>query len=281
MKITSSTQQYDINLYSSAKQAADKPVSGTISGLTHKTDTLDISENSRQLAASDIVNLTAVYFGTPQINESLNRLLSNKSPEVKEAAYGIIQSNIITNVNGDEERAVLLELGLSQAQYLADNYMNDGEAAEFMNTIRQIGAISQTRTVDAETKQFRYETPPRRPVGAPDDYMDLNYMMRKFEPETFGKLQEALANGKDWNSILQTFAKKASANTDWMKQYKEAAKPIEGYSGENRFEGASTSSMTEFVQDIKSLIGKTGFETSVTANIEAFMRTLENPITVK
>ncbi|MFF2092227.1 hypothetical protein [Paenibacillus sp. NPDC058174] len=282
MKIYGSSQ-YDLNLYANSKQSANKPtlVSGTIPGLSHDTDTLEISPAARQLAESDIVNHSAVYFGTTQINESLNRLLKDQPSEVKEAVYGIIQSNIITNETDEEKRSSLLEIGLTQAKYIADNYMQDGEAAEFMNTIRQIGAISQTRTVDSETQQFRYETPPQRPVGAPDDYMDLNYMMRKFEPETLNKLQDAIVNGKDWNHILQTFAKKASANEEWMKQYKEAAKPIEGYSGENRFESASTSSMTEFVQDLKSLIGKTGFEVSLTANIEAFKRTLENAIPVK
>ncbi|WP_338551603.1 hypothetical protein [Paenibacillus sp. KS-LC4] len=280
MKIYSSAQ-YDLNLYTNSKQQADKPalVTGTIPGLSHDTETVEISPAARQLAQSDIVNHSAKYFGTVQINDSLNRLLSDQPPKVKEAVYGIIQSNIITDITGDEERSALLELGLTQAKYIADTYMKDDEAVEFMNTIRQIGAISKTRTVDPETKGFRYETPPQRPVGAPDDYVDLNYMMKKFEPNTLDKLQEAIVNGKDWSGILQSFAKKAAKNTDWIKAYREeTAKPIGDNVGENRFEKASTASLTAFVQDIKDIAASAGYENKgyIKDNIEAFIRTLEN-----
>lgn len=280
MKIYNSLN--DLNLYISSKQNVDKPVltTGTIPELSHDTDTVEISPAARQLAESDIVNHSAKYFGTVQINESLDRLLKNQPSEVKEAVYGIIQSNFITDVNGAEERSALLELGLTQAKYIADNYMQDGEAAEFMNTIRQIGSISTTRTVDPNTKEVHYDTPPQRPIGAPDDYIDLNYMMKKFEPETLNKLQEAIVNGKDWNSILQTFAKKASTNNDWLKEYREdAAKQTGSITDGNRFENASTASLAEFVKDIKDIIANAGFENSglITDNIEAFMRTLKSP----
>jgi len=244
MKIHSSTQ-HDLNLYISSKQHTDKPslITGTIPELSHDTDTVEISPAARQLAAADIVNHSATYFGTVQVNESLNRLLKEQPSEVKEAVYGIIQSNLITDVTGEEERAALLELGLTQAKYVADNYMKVDEAAEFMNTIRQIGAISQTRTIDPETKEIHYETPPQRPVGAPDDYIHLTDMMQKFEPETLGKLQEAIVNGKDWGSILRTFADKVSVRKDWVKEYREgAAQQVWDVAGGNRFGNASTDS---------------------------------------
>lgn len=281
MKIYSTTQ-YDLKPYIDLKQHTDKPslVTGTIPELSHDTDTVEISPTARQLAASDIVNHSAKYFGTVQINDSLDRLLQDQPSEVKEAVYGIIQSNFITDVTGEEERAALLELGLTQAKYIADNYMKDGEAAEFMNTIRQIGAISKTRTIDPETKEIHYETPPQRPIGAPDDYMDLTYMMQKFEPETLDKLQDAIVNGKDWASILLTFAKNASTRKDWMKEYGgAAATQIGAITGENRFENASTISLTGFVKDIKDMIANAGFKDTkfLTDNIEAFIRTLESP----
>ncbi|UPK43954.1 hypothetical protein [Paenibacillus pabuli] len=278
MKVQSTTQ-FDLNAYIQSKQRTDKPslVTGTIPELSHNNDTVEISPASRQLAAADIVNHSATYFGTVQINDSLNRLLTDQPSEVREAVYGIIQSNLITNVTGEEERSALLELGLTQAKYIADNYMKGDQATEFMNTFHQIAAISTTRSVDPETKEIRYETPPQRPVGAPDDYIDLTYMMRKFEPKTLDKLQDAIVNGKDWNSILQSFAKNVSSNQDWLKEYKEDVAKSNGNSArENRFEKASTSSLSEFVQDIKNMIAHAGLENSgfLTDNIEAFMRTL-------
>lgn len=281
MRIYSTTKQ-GLNAYEDLKPRPEKPalVTGQIPGLSHETDTLEISPAAKQLAASDVVNHAAKYFGTVQINESLNRLLKDQPTEVKEAVYGIIQSNFITDVNGEEERKALLELGLTQAEYIAKNYMNEKEATEFMDTIRLIGAISQTRTVDPVSKEIRYETPPQRPVGAPDDYIDLTDMMRKFEPDTLGKLQEAVVNGGDWNSILQSFAKKASNRQDWMKEYREdAAKRIDQMRqsiGENRFANASTAGLTEFAKDIGNILANTGFEDAgfLRDNLEAFIRTL-------
>ncbi|WP_240415737.1 hypothetical protein [Paenibacillus periandrae] len=284
MKIYSSTQN-DLNVYINSKQHTDKPVlvTGTIPELSHDTDTVEISPAARQLAASDIVNHSAIYFGTVQINDSLNRLLSDQPSEVKEAVYGIIQSNFITNVTGEEERSALLELGLAQAKYMADNYMKDDKAVEFMNTIRQIGAISKTRTVDPTTKEIHYETPSQRPIGAPDDYINLTEMMQKFEPKTLEKLQEAVVNGKDWASILRSFAEKASTRKNWVQEFREeSAKQIGDIVGENRFGNASTASLNEFVKDIKGKIATAGFKNTgfITDNIEAFMRTLGNRNTV-
>ncbi|ASS67556.1 MULTISPECIES: hypothetical protein [unclassified Paenibacillus] len=278
MKIYSSSQ-HDVNIYLNSKQPADKPalVAGTMPELPHDTDTVAISPAARELAASDLVNHSAIYFGTAQINDSLNRLLDGQPPEVKEAAYGIIQSNFITDVSGEEERAALSELGLAQAKYMADNYMKGNDAVEFMQTIRQIGAIAKTRTADPDTNEIRYETPPQRPVGAPDDYIDLAYMMKKFEPKTLDKLQEAIAGGKDWNSILQSFARTVSARKDWMQEYRQAAGQQTGDIAEaGRFGKASTAGMAEFVHDIKAVIANAGFEQPdfITGNIEAFVRTL-------
>ncbi|MFF2480955.1 hypothetical protein [Paenibacillus sp. NPDC058071] len=210
MQIQSSTQ-LDLNLYKISKDRADKPdlAADTNSGLYPNTDTVEISPAARQLQ-SEIVHQAAVYFGTAQINDSLNRVLSDQSPEVKEAVYGLIQSNFITNVTDEDERSALLESGLKQAQHIADTYLKNENAAEFMNTIRQIGDISKTRTIDPETKQIRYETPSQRPVGAPIDYINLNELMQKSDPKTYEKLQAALANGSDWFGILQAFAKKIS-----------------------------------------------------------------------
>lgn len=278
MKIVGSTQQ-ELKPYINPKLQTETPslVTGTIAGLSHNTDTVEISPSARQLAASDIVNHSAVYFGTAQINDSLTRLLKDQPAEVKKAVYGIIQSNLITNVTGEEDRAALLELGLTQARFIADNYMNNNEAAELMKTFRQIGAISKTRTIDPDTKQIQYDTPAQRPVGAPEDYIDLTAMMRTFEPQTLNKLQDAIINGKDWGSVLVDFAKKVASHSDWVKQYREeTAHQVWDITGENRFEKASTASRAAFAKDITGIIDTTEFQNAglLKENMEAFLRTL-------
>lgn len=286
MKIINSVH-LDTNSYTSMKHHADKPVlvTGTIPELSHKTDTVEISPAARQLAASDVVNHAAKYFGTAQINDSLNHLLEDQPSEVKEAVYGIIQSNLITDgrVTDEEERAALLEMGLSQARYIADNYMKDAEtAAKFMETFQQIGAIAKTRTIDPETGEIHYDTPPQRPVGAPDDYIKITDLMRKFEPDTLDKLQEAIANKKDWANILTTFAKKVPTHKEWVSEYKaEANKQMmddmqQSVNG-NRFQNASTASLADFSKGMKDLIANTGFKNTgfMIDNLDNFIRTIK------
>lgn len=245
--------------------------------LSRNTDTVEISTASRQLASSDIVNHSARYFGTVQINESLERSLQDQSPEVKEAVYGIIQSNFITDITEEGQRSALLELGLAQAKYIADNYMKGDQATAFMDTIRQIGAISTTRTINPETKQIQYDTPPQRPVGAPENYIDLNYMMRKFQPETLNKLQDAIVNGKDWSSILTDFAKKAATNKDWLTEYREAATQSSGsLPAQNRFEHVDTTRLSSFATTVQEIIAQLDStnNTFLTDNLQAFIQKL-------
>lgn len=284
MKIINSVH-LDTNLYASMKQHADKPVlvTGTIPELSHKIDTVEISPAARQLASSDVVNHAAKYFGTAQINDALNHLLEDQPSEVKESVYGIIQSNFITDgrVTDEGERAALLEMGLSQARYIADNYMKDDEAAaKFMETIQQIGAIAKTRTIDPDTGEIHYDTPPQRPVGAPDDYIKTTDLMRKFEPDTLDKLQEAIVNKKDWANILMTFAKKVPTHPEWMREYKaEANKQMndmqQSVNG-NRFQNASTASLADFSKRMKDLIANAGFKNTgfMTDNLDTFIRTI-------
>ena len=281
MKVQSTTP-FDLNAYTHSQQRTGQANQPTIItgqfNLSHDTDTVEISNASRQLASSDIVNHAAVYFGTVQINESLERLLKGQTPEVKETVYGIIQSNLITDVTEEDDRSALLELGLTQAQYIANNYMKGDQATEFMNTIRQIGAISTTRTIHPETKQIQYNTPPQRPVGAPEDYVDLNYMMRKFQPQTYDKLQDAIVNNKDWSSILQNFAKQASTNQEWIKEYREdAARSVGSLPVQNRFEKADATNLDSLVYAVKEIIAQADSPNNklLIDNIEAFMRKLK------
>lgn len=277
---------HESNVYLDVKAYANKPslVTGTIPELSHKTDTVEISPAARQLAASDIVNHAAKYFGTAQINDSLNHLLEDQPSEVKDAVYGMIQSNFITDgrVTNEEEQTALLDLGFSQARYIADNYMkNDGAAAKFMETIQQIGAIAKTRTLDPETGKINYDTPPQKPIGAPEDYIKTTDLMRKFEPDTLGKLQEAITSGKDWANILTTFAKKVPTHQEWVREYREETnkrmeKMHQNVNG-NKFQNASTANLNDFAKGMKDLIANAGFKNTgfMTDNLDAFIRTIK------
>ncbi|WP_230875792.1 hypothetical protein [Paenibacillus campinasensis] len=282
MNVNGNAPHTIMNLYTSRKSHPDRLalVTDAPPVRPHDKDSVEISPGARQLADSAIVHHSAVYFGTAQIHDSLKQLLQDQPAQVSEAAYGIIQSNFITNETDTDKRAALVELGLAQAQFIADNYMDKDAAAQWMDTMRLIAAISNTGTVDPDTNVIRYDTPAQRPVGAPDDYVDLGEMMRRFEPDTMTQLQEAIATGGDWGSILDTFARRVAAREDWVTEYRQAAadqmKELQRSTGPGRFDRTSTGDLTSFVRDVQARMTGMEMDTGfLHSNLEAFMRTLQ------
>ncbi|GFN34190.1 hypothetical protein [Paenibacillus xylaniclasticus] len=63
---------------------------------------------------------------------------------------------------------------------------------------------------------------PERPVGTPDDYIPMEQLMKRFDPETYDKFQSAIANDPfEGLSILLNFAKQVPKHPDWIVKYRE------------------------------------------------------------
>ena len=283
MKVNSSTtlepKLYGMNGQGQVNKQP-KMETGTIPGLKH--DTVDISPTGRQLAVGAIEHHVATYYGNAEINDSLNRILDGKSPEIRTAVYTIIQSNLVPDgtVSDSKERAALLELGLTQAKYIADNYFKDGEAAEMLNTMNKIAAMSHKETINPVAGNAAYIPPSQKPQGAPDDYVNITDLMKRFEPESHGQLQDAIVNGGDWSGILMKFAHKIPQNKEWLDTYRqEASQPMKEAPAsriDSRFNSANTADMAAFVKDLQSMIQKTQLANTdfLSRNIDYFAHVL-------
>ncbi|WP_091174514.1 hypothetical protein [Paenibacillus sp. 1_12] len=283
MNVSTYTTHLIPNLYDVKARAADPAMyAGAMPGSRQKEDILEISSKGRELAAGSIDMQPAQYYGTAEINDSLKSILSGKSPEVSKAVYTLIQSNLLPDgsVSDEQERAALLETGLSQAKFLADNYMTGEESTRFLSTINQIAAIAKTRTVNPETGQASYVTPPERPRGAPEGYVSTGELMKRFDPEAYKQLGEAMMNGGDWGKILFQFALKASHNNEWTTKYKEETNKIvndlRNTPITNRFAGADTSSMKAFLTDMITQFQRSSLSNteSLTKNMQQFANVL-------
>lgn len=259
-----------------------------------KHDSVEISEAAKQLAAGTggrelpvgVVkdNLSIRPFFTAEIDSSLSQVLNGKPPEVEEAVNFLITRNFVPDgsVSDDSERAALLESGLSQAKYIADNYMTDDEAEKFLGTMGMIAAYAKTRTVDPESGQASYMYLHRKPDGAPDDYVDMDYLMKKYDPESARKITETLKDGLNGGSgagftgIMMDFNQKLAQNPQWLNEYRAEIdnmnKVLKNTDIDNRFESADTSNMAAFLQDMDSQIQNTAHENKnfLTRNIEYF-----------
>ncbi|MDQ0495997.1 hypothetical protein [Paenibacillus brasilensis] len=244
-------------------------------------DTVEISEAGRQLAEGAIVSHAAKYFGTTQINDSLNRVLEGQPEEVSNSVYNMIQSNFIVDgtVTDENQRAVLLEMGVSQSKYIADHYMEGDKAKEFLETMNQIAGIALTRSIDSETGDISYTTPTDRPLGAPEDYVKLSEVMKQADPQQYAAFMNDIKGGGNGLSQLLSFAQKVPQNPDWINKYKERTGQMEELLNntqlKNRFDKADTTSASAFMNSMQTLLKEaSATQDSYMQNMRGFFRNL-------
>lgn len=279
MKIQTEKGDVSLNLYiQSRKENKPEMVVGNIPKLAQK-DTVELnSVVPRQLPDGVIKNETPKFFFNSEINESLDKILAEKTPEVKKAAYSIIEFNLFpTNPDlSDNERDALLEAGLSLAKYLADNYMTDGEASEFLDTINLLGAVAKTRKVDPATGKVTFIDLPQKPQGAPNDYVDTQKLMQRYDPKTYSQLQSVAATGGNVGGILVEFVKKLRQHPEWVQEYRNEQDrlmtDLKNSKIDNRFEGVNTINIETFAKEMKERAEQTPFEKIdfLTRNVDSF-----------
>lgn len=194
----------------SGKDTTPRLTVGTFLHLEHR-DTVELSSVTlRELPDGVIIHETPRFFFNTEINETLDRILSDKAPEISKAAYQIIESNLFASNRDlqDEERTALREAGLAQTRYLAEHFMNEEDATTFLQTMHLLAALSTTRKVDPATEKVSYAELPNRPKGAPADYVQASRLMERFDPAAYSAMQAAASQGKNPASLLLQFAKK-------------------------------------------------------------------------
>ncbi|RIX48635.1 hypothetical protein D3P08_24345 [Paenibacillus nanensis] len=69
---------------------------------------------------------------------------------------------------------------------------------------------------------YRYDSLPDKPNGAPDDYINPADLMKRFEPESHEKFQEAMNNNAaEGLSLLLKFARQIPKHPDWIETYRK------------------------------------------------------------
>ncbi|QMV42683.1 hypothetical protein [Cohnella cholangitidis] len=283
MRINAAANSALPNLYSaSATPDSPKMETGNLSPFL-RHDTVELSQVvARELPNGVIEHKAAKMYFNEEIKASLDKVLAGKSPEVGEAVDRLIESNLFAaNVDySSEERSALLEAGLTQAKFLADHYMQPEEASEFLDTIHLLAAVATTREVDAETGNVSYVELPRKPLGAPAEYVNAGDLMQRYDPEAFSKWKEAIANGGNAGGILIQFAKKLQKNPDWAKEYREdqdkVMKDLRSTRIDNRFDSVNVNTVDDFASAMRERIAQSALSNKdlILNNTLAFARTL-------
>ncbi|GED59341.1 hypothetical protein ABER61_25950 [Brevibacillus formosus] len=283
MHIQSNTRYLTPQL--STAQLAPKMVTGTRLGLPRlpEHDTVDLrSHKARELPADAIEHHSVQLFFSTEINERLDKIFADKPPEARKAFDHILERNFFNSqaTYTDEERAALIEVGLTQGKYLADQYMADEKnAAEFLDTLHLLAGVAKTRKVDPATGSVSYVELPQKPHGAPNDYVNPSKLMERHDPEAYKKMQAATTNQTEKVSMLIQFVKKLQHRPDWIAQYRNEQatllSDLKNTKIANRFENVNTKDATEFVHQMNTLAEKASFSTFtplLQTNLASFMK---------
>ncbi|MGF9906383.1 hypothetical protein [Brevibacillus porteri] len=267
----------------STNQLAPKMVAGTRLGMPEH-DTVDLrSHKARELPAGVIEHHSVQFFFSTEINERLDKIFADKPPEARKAFDHILEQNFFNSQSTytDEERAALVEVGLTQGKYLADRFMGEENAAEFLDTLHLLAGVAKTRKVDPATGSVSYVELPQKPHGAPNDYVNPSKLMERYDPEAYKKMQAATTNQTEKVSMLIQFVKKLQHRPDWIAQYRNEQatllSDLKNTKIANRFENVNTKDATEFVRQINTLAENASlpaFTPLLQTNLTSFMKIL-------
>lgn len=159
-----------------------------------------------------------------QTNEKLYDSLENAPEDIVKASNGIICKYLLPHdVSGmtEEQRRDMAAFGLEEARYLAENYLDEQHGKDFMSAMETIARYGMNGTV-SEDGRVTYHIEKGPLVGAPDDYVHENDILKSKAPDLYRELQE----------LNQHIAK---GEMGWGKKFidlhKRIYQTLNGYSG--------------------------------------------------
>ncbi|MCM1541210.1 MAG: hypothetical protein NC121_08110 [Blautia sp.] len=127
-----------------------------------------------------------------QTNKQLYDSLENAPEHIVKAANGIISNYLLPHdVSGmtEEQRRDAISFGLEEARFLAENYLDEGHAQDFMSAMETIAKYGINGTVSGDGKvTYHIEKGPL--TGAPDDYVHESDLLKEKAPDLYQELQE-------------------------------------------------------------------------------------------
>lgn len=109
-----------------------------------------------------------------QTNQKLYNSLEDAPEQVVKAANGVIKNHLMPHdVSGmtEEQRKDRISFGLEEAKYLAENYLDEEHAADFLSAMDTIAKYGMNATVSEDGKAA-YHIKKGPMVGMSDDYVD-------------------------------------------------------------------------------------------------------------
>lgn len=158
-----------------------------------------------------------------ETNEQLYNSLAGADDNVISSTMGIISNYLMPgSVSGlsEQERQDKVAFGLEAAKYLAENYLDESHAGDFMSAMETIAKYGLNSSVsDSEKVIYNVQEGQVRMSGAPGSYVDMESWLRANDTDLYNQINElnqSIINHRDGESHAAKF----------IELYTKAAKEI-------------------------------------------------------
>lgn len=162
-----------------------------------------------------------------QTNEKLYNSLEGADESAVKAANGIIKNYFLPGNVGDiseKERQEMIAFGMEETKYIAENYLDEDHAGEFLSAMETIAKYGMNGSVD-EKGNVTYDIKKGPLVGAPDDYVNRMDILKEKAPDLYDEINEF-----NYNLINRKSGEKFS--TKFLELHKRAEKVLNSASNE-------------------------------------------------
>ena len=248
------------------------------------------AENVKQLE-----NTHRIVIPNYETNERLYSSLAGADDGVIRSTMGIISNYLMPGgASGlsEQERQDRAAFGLEAAKYLAENYLDESHAADFMSAMETVAKYGLSGSVsDGGKVIYNVQEGQVRMAGAPDSYVDMESWLKANDTELYDQINElnqSIINHKDGENHSAKFielytkaakkildapsdTKKDSGYADWKESVEKTKLP-------DIFQNVKYDNFQSFLE---SLQNQSSLSNSwLSENISRFMKWLERDIQV-
>ncbi len=204
-----------------------------------------------------------------ETNEQLYNSLAGADDNVISSTMGIISNYLMPgSVSGlsEQERQDKVAFGLEAAKYLAENYLDESHAGDFMSAMETIAKYGLNSSVsDSEKVIYNVQEGQVRMSGAPGSYVDMESWLRANDTDPYNQINElnqSIINHRDGESHAAKF----------IELYTKAAKEILNASSDTK----KDSDYADWKETVEKTELPTTFQNVKYNNFQSFFDSLRN-----
>ena len=204
-----------------------------------------------------------------ETNEQLYNSLAGADDKVISSTMGIISNYLMPgDASGlsEQERQDKVAFGLEAAKYLAENYLDESHAGDFMSAMETIAKYGLNGSVSDSGKViYNVQEGQVRMSGAPGSYVDMESWLKANDTDLYNQINElnqSIINHRDGESHAAKF----------IELYTKAAKEILNASSDTK----KDSGYADWKEAVEKTELPTTFQNVRYNNFQSFFESLRN-----